>query len=231
MYLVVLAAVLPALILLFYVYKKDKQPEPRLLLLKGAFLGVLSVFVSLLLSTPLGVMGLYDIVLSTWSDAICTSFFGAAIPEELAKLFMLWLLLRKNRYFDEHMDGIVYAVAVSMGFAALENVGYLLLNYDSWQSVGIVRALVSVPAHYAFAVFMGYHYSLACFGLPSEKTYHKVMVVVLPILLHGVFDSLLFMMPLKENYAILLLVLFLVFCYYMHKYAARRIKKHLVAVP
>lgn len=57
--------------------------------------------------------------------AIRLSFFGAAILEESAKLFMLWLLLRKNKYFGERVDGIVYAVCVSLGFAALENVMYL----------------------------------------------------------------------------------------------------------
>lgn len=227
-YLVLIAAVLPAIVLLYYIYNKDKeQPEPTSMLLKGFGFGILSVFASLLLSLPFEAIGLYrgDEV-STWEEAIRISFFGAAIPEELAKLFMLWLLLRKNPYFDEHMDGIVYAVAVSMGFAALENVGYLFVNYDSWQTVGTTRALISVPAHYAFAVFMGYYYSMCHFS-QSDKTYYGIMAIGMPILLHGLFDSFLFMMPMSESYATILLVAFCVFCYNMHKLATSRIKDHL----
>lgn len=226
-YFVIFVAVLPAIVLLYYIYNKDKeQPEPTGLLLKGFGFGILSVFVSLLLSLPFEAMGLYSSEVSTWEGAIRLSFFGAAIPEELAKLFMLWLLLRKNPYFDERVDGIVYAVAVSMGFAALENVSYLFVNYDSWQAVGTTRALVSVPAHYAFAVFMGYYYSMYHFTW-SDKTYYGIMAVAIPVLFHGLFDSLLFMLPLNESYAVILLVVFSVFCYNMHKLAASRIKDHL----
>ena len=45
-------------------------------------------------------------------DAFADAFLLAAIPEELAKLIMLWLLLRKNPHFDEKFDGIVYAVCI-----------------------------------------------------------------------------------------------------------------------
>lgn len=227
-YLVLFAAVLPVIVLLYYIYHKDKaQPEPTNMLLKGFGLGMLSVFASLLLSLPLGAMGVYGFdEVSAWDEAIRISFFGAAIPEELAKLFMLWLLLRKNPYFDEHVDGIVYAVAVSMGFAALENVGYLFSNYESWWTVGTVRALISVPAHYAFAVFMGYYYSMFHFTR-SDKTYYGIMTIAIPVLFHGLFDSLLFMLPLNENYAVILLMAFSVFCYNMHKLATSRIKDHL----
>ncbi len=228
MLLVFIAAVLPAIVLLYYIYNKDKeQPEPTSLILRGFWFGILSVFVSLLLSLLSSAVGLYSFDdVSTWGEAVRVSFFGAAIPEELAKLFMLWLLLRKNPYFDEHVDGIVYAVAISMGFAALENVGYLFVNYDSWQAVGTTRALVSVPAHYAFAVFMGYYYSMCHFS-QSDKAYYGIMAVAMPILFHGLFDSLLFMMPMNESYAVILLVVFSVFCYNMHKLATSRIKDHL----
>lgn len=231
-FFVLVASVSPALILLYYIYNKDmNQPEPTKLIIKGFGLGVLSLFASFFVSIPFGVLGLYGDVVTTWRNAFGVAFFGAAIPEETAKLFMLWLLLRRNHYFDEHMDGIVYAVAVSMGFAALENVSYLFFNYDSWRSVGVARALVSVPAHYAFAVFMGYYYSLCCFGEPAKKYYYKAMIFVAPVLLHGVFDMLLFMLPIREELAVIILVSFCVFCYNMHKYAARRIKEHLAAIP
>lgn len=94
--------------------------------------------------------------------SVSTAFFGAAIPEEIAKFLMLWLLLRKNPYFDEKMVGIVYAVCVSLGFAALENIMYLFTNAEAYLSVGIARAIFAVLGHF-------------CFGddVPDEKTVWK----------------------------------------------------------
>lgn len=105
---------------------------------------------------------------STISGAFTDAFIMAAIPEELAKFVMLWLLLRNNPYFDEHFDGIVYAVCIGMGFAGFENVLYLFDNYESWISVGIARAMFAVPGHFLTAVIMGYYYSLL---LLSGKTF------------------------------------------------------------
>ena len=112
-------AVLPALILLFYTYQQDKmQREPVKMIVKGFFWGCLSVFCSFFISVQSMHLGLFPDEIGSFWDAFRTAFFGAAIPEETAKLFCLWMFLRKNPYFDERMDGIVYAVCVGMGFAA-----------------------------------------------------------------------------------------------------------------
>ena len=120
---VIALALLPAIILLYYTYQQDKlQREPVKEVVKGFFFGALSVLVSLLISVPFMSMGLFPMELGSFPDAVRQAFLGAAVPEETAKLLMLWLLLRNSRYFDERMDGIVYAVSVGMGFAAFENV-------------------------------------------------------------------------------------------------------------
>lgn len=115
-YLVILAAVTPAAWLLWTIYRKDSaQPEPTKWLLKAFSYGVLSVFLSFVISIPTSIVLGWDIdkqIYSSFVEAIMDSFLLAAIPEELAKLFMLWLLLRKNPFFDEHFDGIVYAVCI-----------------------------------------------------------------------------------------------------------------------
>ena len=136
--IILLTALLPIAILVYYIYHKDKKsPEPTGQLVKAFLFGILSVPVSFCLSIPFGIIGLYPIEATSILGSISTAFFGAAIPEEIAKLFMLWLLLRKNRYFDEKMDGIVYAVCVSLGFAALENIMYIFSNEEAYLSVGI----------------------------------------------------------------------------------------------
>ena len=149
--IVFVIAILPAVLLLLHINKKDcRRPEPKSQLVKAFLIGLLSIPLSLAISIPMGMLGLYTESVESYTDAFCISFFGASIPEESAKLIILWLFLRKNRHFDEKMDGIVYAVCVSMGFAALENVMYLFQNYDTFMEVGIARAFTAVPAHFFF---------------------------------------------------------------------------------
>lgn len=225
--LVLIAALAPVAVLIYYIYRRDKyQKEPVKELLKAFGLGIMSVFASLLISTPLGSMGLYGNEPSTLWGALSTSFFGAAVPEEIAKFLMFWLLVRKNRFFDERMDGIVYASVVSLGFAAVENIIYLVSNYESWLAVGISRALFSVPAHFFFGVLMGYYYSLYRF-CPSESKAYGWLILGAPIIAHGLFDTVLFSVNVLPSLSLILMVLFLILCNNLRKRASRSIAEHL----
>lgn len=226
--MIIFTALLPVAILVGYIYRKDKyKPEPTGQLIKAFFWGVLSVFVSFGVSVPLQQIGLFPAGdATTIGESIRIAFFGAAIPEELAKLFVLWLFLRRNSHFDEKMDGIVYAVCVSLGFAALENLSYLISDADSFLSIGIARALTAVPGHCCFGIIMGYYYSLAKF-CPKGRRRNKVLTYVAPVVVHGLYDSILFVISVTPVAAGLLMIVFLVFCYKMWKYAGQRIKEHL----
>ena len=225
--IIIFTAIIPVAILVFYIYHKDKRsPEPTRLLLKAFFYGMLSVPLSLCVSLPLQFLGFYSFEVTNVLGAVSSSFFGAAIPEELAKLFMLWLLLRKNRYFDEKMDGIVYAVCVSMGFAALENIMYLFSNAESFLSVGVARAIFAVPGHFCFAILMGYYYSLAKFYPLSSKR-NRALVFIAPVVVHGLYDSILLVINVTPAISSALLIVFLVFCSKMWKYGSKKIEEHL----
>lgn len=188
--LVIFAAIIPALALLYFIYRKDKyEKEPVSQLIKGFIFGALAVFASLLVSIPFLAIGLYPAEATTIGGHLRTALFSAAVPEELAKFFFLWLLLRNNRHFNEYVDGIVYAVCVGMGFAAIENIGYLFSNFNNWASVGIVRAIFSIPGHFFFAVAMGYFYSTARFGNPGKSKLNYILAITVPILLHAAFDG------------------------------------------
>lgn len=226
-YTISLTALLPIAILVFYIYHKDKNsPEPTGQLIKAFFFGILSVPLSLCISMPLGLLGVYPAEATNILGSISTAFFGAAVPEEIAKLFVLWLLLRKNPYFDEKMDGIVYAVCVSLGFAALENVMYLFSNAETFLSVGIARAIFAVPGHFCFGILMGYYYSLAKF-YPKAPKKNKVLILFAPILVHGLYDSILFIINVTPAISGILLIVFLVFCHKMWKYGSKNIQEHL----
>ena len=226
-YIIIFMAVLPVAILVYYIYRKDKNsPEPTTELLKAFTLGILSIPLSFCMSIPFGLIGLYPDEVTNIFDSIRLSFFGAAIPEEVAKFFILWLVLRKNPYFDEKMDGIIYAVCVSLGFAAVENIMYLFSNIDTFLAVGVSRAIFSVPGHFCFGILMGYYYSLAKFYPHSPKR-NKALILVAPILVHGIYDSFLFSINVTTTISGILAIVFIVFCVKMWKYASKRIQEHL----
>ena len=224
MLIIFFAALLPALILMGYVYKKDLEPEPVNLVVKGFIFGAIATFVSTLISGPLMSLGLYTPNPTNLLDCIKVSLLGAAIPEECAKLFMLWLLLRNCKEFDERYDGIVYAVAVGLGFASLENLMYVLSSGASWFQVSISRALLAVPGHFAFAVAMGYYYSLNHFYGESAPAGTRANILVIPILLHGVYDTLAFWSGVNEYISGLITLGLLYFCFRLFKATRARIQ-------
>lgn len=226
-HLILLTALLPIAIFVYYIYYKDrKSPEPVNELLKAFMYGVVAVPLALCIAIPLGWMGVYPSEPTNALGCISEAFFGAAIPEEIAKLFMLWIVLRRNQYFDENMDGIVYAVCVSLGFAALENVMYLFSNEDTFLSVGIARAIFAVPGHFCFGILMGYYYSLVKF-YPKSSLKNKVLVLIAPIIAHGLYDAILFIINITPAISGILLIVFLVFCHKLWKYGSKKIKEHL----
>lgn len=224
-YLPLLSALLPAIALLGYICWRDrKSPEPIKQLLKATALGVLAIPLALAIIYPLQRIGIIPEEYTTIFGAIYDAFMSAAIPEELSKLFLLWLFLRKNPYFDERMDGIVYAVCVSLGFAGLENVLYVVLD-ENWASVAISRAIFAVPGHFCFGVLMGYFYSLARFS-PSKHSMYMTMAILAPILAHGLYDAILFVIEVTPAVSGILVIIFLIFCFLLWKNASKSIKKH-----
>ena len=225
--LVILAAIAPVAVVIWYIYRKDrKQPEPTKLLIKAFIYGILSALLTLVIVIPFeAITEFANDEVSNIGSAIFNAFFMAAIPEELAKLVMLWLLLRKNPHFDEKFDGIVYAVCIGMGFAGIENVMYLAggIEDGSWISIGISRALFSIPGHFLFAVLMGYYYSLYYWGI-DRSLKAKTMILVAPVLAHGLFDGILFCMNVDEGLAVICLFLFLYFFNKLKKRGKERIE-------
>ena len=223
MFIVFFAAILPAIVLIVHIYNRDKwQKEPPRQLFKAFVYGVGSAMIVLLLPA-------FGLVSSTpgtdISAQIGNAFRTAAIPEEMAKLFMLWLFLRKCKEFDEHMDAVVYAVCVGMGFAATENILYLFSNLNHWLSTGIMRAFISVPAHYFFAIIMGYYYSLAHFRIGKSKTLDALSALLIPIIAHGIFDALLFVSAMNESLAGVLTFVFIIGFFFLRKYASSKIDR------
>ena len=220
--LIIIAAILPALLLWVYIWKKDQKKEPTLWLVKAVGYGVIIclpvVVVEIVLENLLFSSGGYP---STILGTTANAFLVAAIPEELFKLLALWLVLRKNPYFDEHFDGIVYAVCIGLGFAAIENVGYLFDNFENWMSVAFLRSLMAVPGHYAFAILMGYYYSRYHFVDHSTKT--AVLIIAAPVLAHGIYDALIFTSQIDLTIGAVSFFVVIFLLIKLHKYAQKRV--------
>ena len=219
-------ALLPAAILMFYIFKRDTEKEPIKEIWIAFGFGVLSVYVSGCFSTPAENIGLYSEDPATIIGAIWKSFLGAAIPEEIAKFIMLWLFMRRCKEYDQYMDGIVYAVCISLGFAALENIFYIVKDSE-WLGTGIFRALTAVPGHYCNGVLMGYYYSKV--RLSHFSTFKdRAMILVAPVITHGIYDSIFISGEAIGNINIILLVLLpllIYFIYKLHKYCLKRINE------
>lgn len=224
--IIICAAIIPAFLLVLYICWRDKyQREPFSQVGRGVAYGVVAAGIAAGLEFAIQFLGIVHSEPTTMLGAVWTAFAGAAIPEEGAKLCMLWLFLRNNRYFDERFDGIVYACAVGMGFAGTENILYLLGNINEWESVAIQRAMFAVPGHFLFAVAMGYFYSLVYFGDITWRKQGRILWV--PILLHGTYDALLFMTNTGTILSSIILVAFYIFCFFLFRYGQKSIREHI----
>ena len=166
--------------------RHDLEREPIHMLVKTFFGGVLSIFLSLCFSLPLGMIFNPEGADSPGFSA----FMGAAIPEELAKWIIFYWIIRKSKHFDQYYDGILYAIFISMGFALVENIFYVFSD-EGGMGVAIMRAVLSVPGHMLFVIPMGYYLSLSRFENDGKAHVHRAMSLAIPILLHGMFDYLL----------------------------------------
>ena len=219
--LIITSAFLPAILLWFYIWKKDTQKEPTSWLVKAMLWGVAICIPVAIVESGIETLlfGLDGKPSSLWGTTTL-AFVVAALPEETFKLFALWMVLRKNPHFDEHFDGIVYAVCVGLGFAAFENIMYVLGEED-WLSTAIVRALLAVPGHYAFAILMGYYYSVYHFVDHSPKI--AASVLLMPVLAHGTYDSLAMSGIVSPVVGGLSFFVLIYFCVKMHKVAKAKV--------
>lgn len=211
MNLLILALAPVAAILLFIYYRDRYEKEPFKLLFTSFLFGAISVLPVILVEQFFSefLVFFYGTFKVFWQ-----SFVVAATTEEFFKfVFLYWLVWRQTN-FNEKFDGIVYAVFVSMGFAAVENVMYV---FDFGIQTGFIRAITAVPAHFLFGVTMGFYVGLAKF-YPQFKKKLIWAALIYPILLHGIYD---FILMSGSSY---LLLLFIPFVIFMWRYGLKKIK-------
>ncbi len=116
----------------------------------------------------------------------------AGFTEEFFKRYVIVSLAYKSKYFNKKCDGIILAVVTALGFATAENIMYIAFKIQSY-TIEFPRAVISVPGHIIFAITMGYYLSMAKFTIHKIKTqYYFVLSLVAPIVMHGIFDFLIY---------------------------------------
>lgn len=186
-----LIAIIPSILLCTYVYKKDViEKEPMIMLIKLFCLGILITIPasfmekSLLTGLNLKENGLFE--------CFIIAFLVVGLVEEGYKYIITYFGCWHNKNFDHVFDGIVYATFVSLGFAMLENILYVMENGTQ---TALLRAFISVPAHGFYAVACGYYLGLSklnySIGNIKKARLYKFFSIFIPVILHGLFDFLL----------------------------------------
>lgn len=197
-----IVAAAPVFIIAFYIYFRDKyEKEPVGLLIKSMVAGMIIVFP---VSVTEKFLEQFTHLFPGYSSAAYMAFIVAALTEEGFKFLALYLLIWKNRNFNELFDGIVYAVFVSLGFAFLENIMYVS-NYGL--ATGITRAFTAVPAHALFGVTMGQYFARARYYKKSRSEFFFYSLMI-PVILHGIYD---FILMSKHPKLLLLFIPYIIF--------------------
>ena len=182
---VLLITILPSLLIVLFFVKSDRYPEPTSQIVKIFTYGIFLCFPAFYLNNAL-----LDIYANAgFSEKLSSSFLSAAPVEEFLKFIVLYSLVYKMKDFNEPIDGIVYGVTVSLGFATLENIYYvyILSNYfDTTPLVlAILRSFSAIPAHGIFGATMGYFFMKYSF---IQKQNNLTLSLIVPILLHGAYN-------------------------------------------
>jgi protease PrsW len=182
-------ALAPGIVICLYIFYRDiYNREPRFNLIISFILGCAAIIPAIYFERYFS----YTADGSVAGVAIFT-YAIVAFSEEFSKFIGLRLYSYNQKSFDEPLDGIVYGVVVSMGFATVENLLYVLRYAEigmGWD-VGIKRAFLSVPAHASFGVVMGYFIGKAKFD-PKNSFMLMVAGLLSAIILHGTYDFFLF---------------------------------------
>ena len=195
-------ALIPVIGLLVFIYLKDKTEKEPMGLLIGLFFAGMGTSITALILESVGEW-LLNLFLS--GVPVLNAFLLAMIvvgpAEEMGKYAVLRLITWKNRHFNYSYDAIVYAVFTSLGFAAIENVLYVFSN--GW-GTALLRMFTAVPGHACFAVFMGFFYSKAKYasitGNKEEYKKYNALSMLFPILIHGIYDGVIFAGTATENF-------------------------------
>ncbi|MGJ8593566.1 MAG: PrsW family intramembrane metalloprotease [Aquaticitalea sp.] len=183
-----LSAIAPILVVVIFIYFMDKhEKEPVRELIINFLLGaIVSIIITTLLYVIIEIpLPLHDH--TSIFEQFIKAFFVVGLTEEFSKYVIIRYYAQPHKEFNEPFDGIIYSVMVSMGFAATENMMYVL---QGGVETAIIRAFTAVPAHATFGILMGYFIGKAKFS--NNRVILNLTGLFLAALFHGAYDFFLF---------------------------------------
>ena len=192
--------ILPSLFILLYIIRSDKFPEPNHLIVKTFFLGVLLCFPAGIINTAL-ISG--------------DNYFIAGFTEEPLKFAVLYLYIKNKMDFNEPLDAIVYGTLISLGFATLENLEYVYILSDIYNTepivMAITRAITAIPLHASCGIIMGFYFGLYIF---RNDTKCLMYAIAIPIFVHSFYN---FLAGISFIFMTIHLVIVVIFVLNLHK--------------
>src|SRR6478736_2912829 len=199
------AAIAPALLMLWLVIAAEERPGPPAQVWTAFLLGAASISLLGLARAPFARMVAAPD--NPWAALAMHSVFGVALPEEAVKVIAIVLVSStKRRTFANPMDTVVYGAAVGLGFAAYENLAYLVQHAEMWRALAALRSVLTVPFHGALGIIAGAYLALARAGTALGAHRHhrdwarfssRLLILMGPLALHSAFDFPLLM--LQQN--------------------------------
>jgi len=237
-----LATILPPILLVIIIWKSDKFPEPGKFLIASFLLGAsiilpLDLFIMITQDHIAPMLGLDLDALKAWNEGAWKeegvvvpaaertfmSFFRAAFLEEGLKFALLLFFCVRLSDLNEPMDAIVYGAALGLGYAAIENVGYL--NYadlgTAWSFAMVKIRYIPLIMHLGFGVIMGWLLSLNLFEERSsfKRRIMLILALALPVVLHGSYNYL----GASDVFPVLILIFIIGIIYFYRREQLKRI--------
>ena len=198
-----LITIIPSIIILGFFIFSDKFKEPKLTIVTVFFLGFL-------ICLPAGILNTFSDTLININNTelnirLAHSFLGPAWAEELLKFLILYLIVVRRDEFNEPMDGIVYGVTVSLGFATYENYDYVFRLAETWDinpmDMAIARSYSAIPMHGLNGCLMGFYFGKYAF---TNNKKFLILSLLIPFLMHGFYNF--FAYPYHYSVVLILLI-------------------------
>src|SRR5437660_11086816 len=156
------AAVAPALLILWLVIAAGERPGPPAKVWTAFLLGAASISLLGIARAPFN--SILEAPENPWIAQLLHSIFGVAAPEETVKILVIVAVSTRRRAFAAPMDTVLYGAAAGLGFAAYENLAYLVQHAEMWRSLAALRSVLTVPFHGALGIIAGAYNAIARAG-------------------------------------------------------------------
>lgn len=192
----ILLGILPSILWLFYYLKKDLHPEPKKMIIQIFFWGVFTalpvLFVQLGLTKLLDIVDKNIIHLSQLIFDVIYWFIVIAFSEEFFKFLIVRTKIVSSPHLDEPLDIMLYMTVAALGFAAIENVLYLIptlgqMPFETTLLITLIRSLGAVFLHTLCSAVIGYSMAIS-FCEAKRKYIYLIVGILIATVLHGLFN-------------------------------------------